>query len=200
MQELLTRVRTWEFWRNQAVYLCLFSVVGHWFEIPYCAFMEFCFDIVDDDTIVFDDPFYPFPVYGFGAVVCSLLMVPLRDWLCTRFKTKRGAFRVFYLLGVLLAMVMELTQGFLQNQPNAFGEYPLWDNSNLPFNILGQAWLMNDIMISFVISLYVWVLYPHLESAIAKLPPRTANIGAAMVVIAFLILCTVKFAPEAGLL
>ena len=49
------------FWRNMAVYFCVFSVVGHWLEIPYCLFMD-QFGIVDEDTLVFADPFYPFLV------------------------------------------------------------------------------------------------------------------------------------------
>ena len=28
--------------------------------------------------------------------------------------------------------------GFLLNQPDAAGNYPLWDNSQLPGNILGR--------------------------------------------------------------
>ena len=32
--------RTWAFWRSLIVALCVFSIVGHWLEIPYCIFME----------------------------------------------------------------------------------------------------------------------------------------------------------------
>ena len=28
------------FWRNLAVYFCVFSVLGHWMEIVYCSFMN----------------------------------------------------------------------------------------------------------------------------------------------------------------
>ena len=58
------------FWRNLAVYFCVFSVVGHWMEIAYCLFMDVCFGIVDDDSLVWDDPLYPFLAYGVGVVVC----------------------------------------------------------------------------------------------------------------------------------
>ena len=34
------------FWRNLAVYFCVFSVLGHWMEIVYCSFMN-VFGIVD---------------------------------------------------------------------------------------------------------------------------------------------------------
>lgn len=194
------QLKTWEFWRNQAVYFCVFSLVGHWLEIIYCLFMDYHFGIVDPESLVWDDFLSPFPVYGFGVIICAVAMVPLRSWLCERCSTKPRAAGVFYLIGVFASMAMELAQGFLQNQPDENGEYPLWDNSELPLNILGQAWLVNDIMIALVMFGYVWGLYPVMERGIAKLPQRVANIGAAVVVVAFLVLCTVKFVPGVGLL
>ena len=62
---------TWPFWRNLAVYSCVFSLVGHWLEIIYCTFMDL-FGIVDEDSLVWNDPFYPFLVYGVGCVVCAV--------------------------------------------------------------------------------------------------------------------------------
>lgn len=185
-------VKTWEFWRNQAVYFCLFSLVGHWMEIPYCMFIDGLFGIVDDNSLVWADPMLPFPVYGFGVVICALVMVPLKRWLSMRCgNDKRAAFE-FFIAGVLVAMAMELTQGFIQNMPDENGVYPLWDNSQLPFNILGQAWLVNDVFLSMVITLYVWLIYPALEYGIAKLPPRFANVATVVIVIAFAILLVVK--------
>lgn len=188
-----SRLRTWEFWRNQMVYLCLFSVLGHWFEFPYCVLTDTLFGIVEDDSLVWDDIMYPFPVYGIGSVICVITLVPLRDWLCERLKRKTLAAAVFYALAVLFSMCMELAQGFLQNQPDENGVYPLWDNSQLPLNILGQAWLVNDVLIALIVFVYVWALYPFLERCIAKLPKRVADIGAAVVVVAFVALCAVKF-------
>ena len=65
------------FWRNLAVYFCVFSVLGHWMEIVYCSFMN-VFGIVDADSLVWDDPMYPFLVYGVGVVVCALVLMPLK--------------------------------------------------------------------------------------------------------------------------
>ena len=81
---------TWPFWRNLAVYFCVFSLVGHWLEIPYCMFMD-QFGIVDDDSLVWDDPFYPFCVYGVGVVVCAVALLPLKNWLLRRCKTRARA-------------------------------------------------------------------------------------------------------------
>lgn len=185
---------TWTFWRNQAVYFCAFSLVGHWLEILYCLFMDANFGIVDPESLVWEDAFYPFPVYGFGVLVCAVVMVPLKQWLLLRCKGKGAAAGAFFIIGVVAAMAMELAQGFLQNQPDENGVYPLWDNSHLPLNILGQAWLVNDVMISLVMLAYVWLLYPVMERGIAKLPQRAANVGAVLIVVGFIVLCAVKFA------
>ena len=57
-------------------------------------------------------------------------------------------------------MAMELAMAFLLNQPDAADNYPLWDNSQLPGNILGQAWIVNDIGLGAVAMLYTWAIYP----------------------------------------
>lgn len=180
------------FWRNQAVYFCAYSLIGHWLEIIYCSFMNI-FGIVDADSLVWDDPFYPFLVYGVGTLVCALLLVPLRINLVKKAKTIWGAAVVFYLVTVFVCMVMELTMGLMLNQPNAAGEYPLWDNSELPLNILGQAWLVNDVVLGAVAMLYTWVLYPLNQRLMAMMPLRLANALSAIVVVGFVILCVVKF-------
>ena len=46
-------------------------------EILYCSFMNI-FGIVDADSLVWDDPLYPFMVYGIGVLVCAIALVPLR--------------------------------------------------------------------------------------------------------------------------
>ena len=181
------------FWRNLAVYFCAFSVIGHWMEIAYCSFMNL-FGIVDADSLVWDDPFYPFLVYGVGVVVCALLLVPLKQRLVTRRRTLLGAGAQFYLVTTVVCLVMELGMGFMLNRPDAAGEFPLWDNSQLPLNVLGQAWLVNDLALGAVAMLYTWTIYPLCEKALAKLPTRAMNALAAAVVVGFVMLCAVKFA------
>lgn len=83
--------------------------------------------------------------------------------------------------------------GFMLNQPNAAGEYPLWDNSNLPLNILGQAWLVNDLALGAVATLYTWAVYPATERLLARVPRRAMDAIAAVIVIGFIVLCAVKF-------
>ena len=90
-------------------------------------------------------------------------------------------------------MLMELAMGFMLNQPNAAGEYPLWDNSQLPFNILGQAWLVNDLALAAVAMLYTWIVYRCARKP-REAPAARDEPLAAVVVIGFVVLCAVKFA------
>lgn len=183
---------TWTFWRNIAVYFCLFSIIGHWLEIFYCTFMDL-FGIVDDDSLVWDDPMYPFLVYGIGVVICVVALVPLKEQLIERRKTLLGAAAQFFFITILVCMLMELAMGFMLNQPNHIGEYPLWDNSELPLNILGQAWLVNDIALGAIAMLYTWFIYPLSEKLVAKIPPWLMNTLSVVIVVGFVILCVVKF-------
>lgn len=182
----------WAFWRNLALYFCLFSILGHWLEIAYCSFMNL-FGIVDADSLVWADPLYPFLVYGIGATVCSLVLVPLKTRLVERCPKLFDAGVRFYFITVLVCMLMELAMGFLLNQPNAAGEYPLWDNSELPFNILKQAWLVNDLALGAVAMLYTWVIYPLCQKILANIPLRIMNPLTLVILIGFILLCIVKF-------
>ena len=144
-----------KFWRCMAIAFCVFSIVGHWIEIPYCLFNDWAFGIVDDDSLVFADPMYPFLVYGIAAVLCALLFVPQRDWLIDHYKPKWRAVLRFFIAAVLGSMLIELVMGLMLNQPDpATGAYPLWDNSYLPGNILGRAWIVNDILLGGFVTLY----------------------------------------------
>jgi uncharacterized membrane protein len=187
--------KTWEFWRALIVCFCMCCIVGHWFEIPYCWVMDQCFGIVEDTYAVWTDPWYhPYWVYGFGAVFMTLIMEPLKEHFIRRRKTLRGAFAESFVAAMLIAMVLELVMGLLINQPDPLtGEYPYWDNSTLPGNVFGQAWLVNDFFIGLAAVAYVWVIYPLVCEGFMKLKPRTANIVFALFVLAFAACCTVSY-------
>lgn len=177
-----------------AVAFCAFSIIGHWMEIPYCLFNDWAFNIVDDDSLVFDDPMYPFLVYGIAAVLGALVLVPYRDWLIDRHKTVPRAAARFFVFAVIASMIFELVMGLMLNQPDPVtGEYPLWDNSYLPLNIFKQAWLVNDILLGGVVTLYVWVLYPLLVKVVRVIPEKFGWPICILVVVSFIILCVVKF-------
>ena len=186
-------IRSWRFWRNLAVYFCVFSLVGHWLEFVYCLFNDFFFGIVDEDSLVWQDLWYPFLVYGFGVTACTLLFIPLKQFVSRNCRTVKAGLFQFYVISVFLSMCMELAQGFIQNRPDENGVYPLWDNSELPFNILGQAWLVNDILLGARVTLYVWLLYPLLEKAVLGIGDQRMNVLSVIVIVGFIILCIVKF-------
>ena len=95
----------------------------------------------------------------------TLLIEPLKERLILHRKTLWGAFLESLVIAILAAMVLELVMGWLINQPDpTTGEYPFWDNSQLPGNVFGQAWLVNDFFIGLVAMIYVWaVSYTHLD-------------------------------------
>ena len=186
-------IKSYEFWRDIALWFCVFSLVGHWMEIGYCAIMDSLFGIVEDDSLVWEDPMYPFLVYGIGTTVCAIFLVPLKTHLLNKHKKMLVALLVFFVITVFICMIMELGMGLLLNQPDEFGEYPLWDNSQLPGNILGQAWIVNDILLGIVTTFYVWVIYPICKLGLSKLSPAFVNALTVVIVVGFVILCVVKF-------
>lgn len=187
------RLGTLEFWRNAVVHFCLCSVVGRWLEIPWCLFCLHAFNIYDPNSLVWKDPFYPFCVYGVGALVCGVLLTPMMDRLLSRRKTALGAVAEFYLVCVFACMLMEIGMGLLLNQPDAAGNYPLWDNARLPLNVLGQAWIPNDLALGAVALIYTWVFYPLVEIVMGAVPRRAMNIAATVIAVAFVALCIWEF-------
>ena len=77
-------------------------------------------------------------VYGIGVLVCAIALVPLRIQLVKRRKTVWGAALEFFVITVPVHGY-GACHGFLLNQPDAAGNYPLWDNSQLPGNIFGPG-------------------------------------------------------------
>ena len=186
--------RTWQFWRALIVSFCLMCIVGHWLEIPYCFVMDQCFGIVDEGYAVLSDPWYhPYWVYGIGAVVMTFIMEPLKEQFILARRTLKGALFQSFVVAVGLALLLELVIGLIVNQPDANGVYPYWDNSQLPFNILGQAWLVNDIFIGAAAMLYVWVIFPLICEGFGLLRPRVANVFFGIIVAGFAICCTVSY-------
>lgn len=186
--------RTWEFWRSIIASFCIFCIVGHWLEGLYCVIMNSLFGIVEPDYAIWIDPWYhPYWVYGIGAVLMTLFIEPFKERIIVHRKTLWGALLETFVFVVVLSMLMELIIGLLVNQPDEFGEYPYWDNSQLPLNILGQAWLVNDVFIGLMALIYVWFLYPLICEGFRALKPRTANIALGVVVTVFAICCIASY-------
>ncbi len=168
--------KTWFFWRGIIICFCLFSLVGHWLEIPYCMFMDWAFGVVEDDYDVWTDPLWvPYWVYGVGTAVITLTLFPLKIHIMEQRKTMVGAIIQYFVIAVAACAVLELVLGLIFNQPDATGKYPFWDNSVLPFNIFGQAWLVNDVILGLVSVFYVFVAFPFIQKAFSVIKPRTAH-------------------------
>ena len=187
--------KTWFFWRGIIICFCLFSLVGHWLEIPYCMFMDWAFDVVEDDYDVWTDPLWiPYWVYGFGTVFITLTFFPLKIHIMEQRKTMWGAVIQYFVIAVAACAVLELAFGLMFNQPDATGKYPFWDNSILPFNIFGQAWLVNDVVLGLVSLLYVFFVFPFMQKAFSVIKPRTAHRLFIFVLIFFAFCCVLSYA------
>lgn len=187
------RLTTARFWYNQLIYFCAFSLLGHLLiEWPYCWVGATFFHSLDPAAEVLTNPFKPFFVYGVAILVIGIFLDPLKDALRERFGTPWKALLAFYVISIFLAMAGELAQGFLQNQP-VNGVYPLWDVHNLPGNILGQAWIVNDLLFAIPLTLGTWVIYPVCEKLMSQLTGRRARINAVVVLAVFIPLCLVTY-------
>lgn len=174
-QEGRFHVLTLEWWRTLFTVFCVFCWVGHWLEIPYCTFMS-QFGIVADDYAVWVEPWFtPYWVYGIGAVAMTLVIEPFREDVIAKRRTTWGAVLETFAYTVAVAAVLETVIGLIINQPDAAGVYPYWDNSQLPLNILGQGWLVNDLVIGVMAILYLWVFYPAIDAWLRSLRPWVAN-------------------------
>lgn len=193
--------KTWAFWRGIIMYLFVFSVVGHWLEIPYCLSMHALFGIVDSGYAIWSDPLYvPYWVYGIGAAIVTLMLMPLKIHIIGKRKTMWGAALEFFAICVVMCAVMECVMGWIINQPDEFGQYPYWDNSVLPLNIFDQAWLVNDFFLGLVALGYVWFAFPFCQKAMRLIGERAANRVFVSVLVLFGFICLSFYGPDVAAL
>ena len=84
--------------------------------------------------------------------------------------------------------------GWLINQPDpTTGEYPFGDNSQLPGNVFGQAWLVNDFFIGLAAMIYVWVIFPLVCEGFSRLSPKAANVAFALIIVGFAACVTASY-------
>ena len=191
---ILFAPKTWAFWRNNIMCFCVNNVLGHCLESLYCKVMDRCFGIIDDDYAVKFDPWYhPYWVYGLGGEAMTLIFEPIKEKILARHGSLPGAMLETDAIAVLAAMGMELGFGLLVNQPDEQGNYPYWDNSKLPLNILRQAWLVNDLVMGAVAVVHIWLAYPLFCKGMSKLSERAANAAFAATVGAFAAACVSSY-------
>ena len=99
-----------------------------------------------------------------------------------------------FLAAIIIGVPLELVMGWLINQPDpTTGEYPFWDNSQLPGNVFGQAWLVNDFFIGLAAMIYVWVIFPLVCEGFSRLSPKAANVAFALIIIGFAACVTASY-------
>ena len=186
--------KTWAFWRTTLVCFALCTMLGHWLEVPYCNAMDYLFGIVEDNYGTMVDPwYYPYWVYGFGCLAMTLALEPFKERIIKRSKTLTDALLKMYVITVILAMILETGFGLIINQPDPItGEYPFWDNSQLPLNVLGQGWLVNDVLIGALAMVYLFFIFPLVFMGFERLGEKRAQLafGVCMVAYALCILAT----------
>lgn len=169
------------------VYFCAFSIIGHLIEYPYVMIGDYFFHVIPEDFGVWGYPFEPFFVYGVVVCFLNIFLVPLWQFVKAKFQRPAVSAINMYVIGVVIAIVFETGMGLIFNQP-VNGEYPMWDNSQMPGNILGQGWIVNDLLYGFIIVIYVGLIYPLIQyKGLDKLSPRGKIINAAIVLGIFLI-------------
>ncbi len=196
----LFRPRKLEYWRNLAVYFCVFSVVGHWMEAGYCTLIRF--GIVpgkyDPTSQIWSDWLYPFMVYGFGFVACALLLFPLKNWLQKKIKAPLVPFLASFLANAALCTAIEFTMGMMLNQPLADGSLPLWDYRDMAFNFMGQVCLANAIAFGVAASVITWFVYPAIERVVRRAPKDAMRIVSVVVFLGFAFLLALYYVNLPG--
>lgn len=126
-------------------------------------------------------------VYGVTVDFIIIFIVPIYKYLISRFNYKISSIVWLYIISLIISIVFETGMGLIFNQP-VDGHYPMWDNSQMPGNILNQGWIVNDLLYAVIIVIFVIFVYPLIQ---VKLLNRLSNkekiVNAIIVVIIFLI-------------
>lgn len=166
------RLITWPVWRNLIIYFCLFSVVGHWMEACYGTLIRLGVlpGIYDPSSQIWSNLLYPFWVYGFGAVVCVLLLFPVKNFLRRKFRGMVMPLILSFLVNMVVCSGIELMLGLMLNQPSADGALPLWDYRDMFGNFMGQICLQTALCFGLVATLFTWSAYPRFERLFGRVP------------------------------
>ena len=180
--ELVIDRTSWPFYRNLIMYFFIFSVLGHWLEAAYCQLIRLGIapgEFHPENTMLWRDWFYPFPMHGTAVVIIAVSLYPLFVWLKKRFTNRLVPYILSYFANVLLVTVIEFCGGLMFN-----ANLENWDYTNMPFNFMGQVCLTNSLLFGVAASVIAWWVYPMMEKAIARVRPATMNIVFIVVVIA----------------
>ena len=148
---------------------------------------DYFFQIIPEDFGVWGYPFEPFFIYGVVVCFINIFLIPLWKFVRSKYNNIIPSVLNMYVIGVVIAIIFETGMGLIFNQP-VDGIYPMWDNSQLPGNILEQGWIVNDLLYGLIIVLYASLIYPLVqEKWLNKLSDKGKLINAAIVLGIFLI-------------
>ncbi len=166
--------KSWPFWRNIAIYYCFFSLAGHWMESGFCMLIRMGLvkgEVDLNNTMLWRDWFYPFPMEGLAVVIIAIALYPLFIKLRDICKYPAVAYGASFIINGLVCVTIEYVMGIFVN-----ADLQLWDYSNMPFNLNGMICLQNGLGFAFAASIICWCVYPLLERAFAKLPKNVMNL------------------------
>ena len=171
----------WAFWRDLAIYFCVFSVAGHWMEIGYCTLIRFGLvpGTYDPSSLIWSDWLYPFCVYGFGAVACVLVLFPVKNRLERHFGGRVAPLLASFAANTLACTLIVRAMGLVLNRPGPDGMLPLWDYSDMFCNFMGQVCLQNALAFGAAATLMTWVVHPKLAAFLRQVPEGALNLVSA---------------------
>lgn len=85
---------------------------------------DYFFGVIPEDFGVWGYPFEPFFVYGVVVCFINIFIVPIWQFVRTKFKRPFVSAINMYVIGVLIAIVFETGMGLIFNQP-VDGVYPM---------------------------------------------------------------------------
>ena len=171
---LRERVRTWEFWRDLAIYFIVFSFVGHWAEMLFCELIlagVFMGDYDPTNAMLWDQWLYPFSAEGTALAMVVVLLHPVALCLKRRFGERSvKAIALSFLVNGLVCTSIDFGTGMVGNR-----NYELWDYRRMPFNFMGQICLQNSLVYTVAATLVVWLLYPAMDTGLRRLSRDAAD-------------------------
>jgi uncharacterized membrane protein len=184
----LYRPRDPLFWRDIALFFMVFSVAGHWLERLYGIVVRYTTGFYDPAAPFWGSYFEPFSIYGIGAVLCILLLFPLKQLLAQRLRNIWLVLLVVYAANTVVCAGVELVIGLLSNHPGPTGALIYWDYSTMPFNFMGQICLQNSLGFGLAATVLVWALFPTIERLILACTKDVMNVISVVIVIVYLML------------
>ncbi|MDO4798162.1 MAG: putative ABC transporter permease [Coriobacteriales bacterium] len=188
----------WPYFRNLLLYYCVFSTLGHWMEAGFCKLIDlgvFAGDPGYDNTMLWRDWLYPFPMHGIAVVLIVVILYPLKEKVRSRLDAI-PTIAVMFVVNMVICTGIEFVGGLMFN-----ANLQNWNYSDLPFSFMGQICLQNALGFGFAATIVEYVIYPTIERLIARVPNELMNticVGVFSFYAILTALYVVDFSPEAA--